>query len=108
MSNPPTTSGPMYQAIHSKLTELLKPATLEIQNDSWQHRDHSAMRERGGGNGETPKSDFTVQIISSAFTGKRHRMIYGALSEEFAQGLHALSLQTKTPDEVAEASAVES
>ncbi|KAG9092020.1 hypothetical protein FS749_016067 [Ceratobasidium sp. UAMH 11750] len=109
MSNPPTTPGPVYQSIQSKLSELLQPTTLEIQNDSWQHRHHSAMRETGGGNGET---HFTVRIVSTAFTGKstmqRHRMIYGALSEEFAQGLHALSLQTKTPDEVAKAGAEES
>ena len=31
---------------------------------------------------------------------QRHRMIYGALSEELQHGLHALSLVTKTPDEV--------
>jgi len=29
-------------------------------------------------------------------TMQRHRMVYAALAEEFAQGLHALSLQTKT------------
>ena len=34
---------------------------------------------------------------------QRHRMIYGALSEEFAQGLHALSLQTKTETEAQKA-----
>lgn len=32
-------------------------------------------------------------------TMQRHRMIYGALSEEFSEGLHALTLQTKTPQE---------
>ena len=30
---------------------------------------------------------------------QRHRMIYAALSDEFAAGLHALSLKTKTPTE---------
>ncbi|QRV96551.1 bolA domain protein [Ceratobasidium sp. AG-Ba] len=106
MSNPPsaTTPGPMHQSIQTKLTELLKPTTFEIQNDSWQHRHHAAMRESGGGNGET---HFTLRIVSDAFKGKstmqRHRMIYGALSEELAQGLHALSLQTKTPEEATKA-----
>lgn len=33
-------------------------------------------------------------------TMQRHRMIYAALSDEFAAGLHALSLKTKTPAEV--------
>lgn len=31
---------------------------------------------------------------------QRHRMIYSALSEELSQGLHALSLKTKTPEEL--------
>jgi stress-induced morphogen len=62
--------------------------------------------------------DFSVQVVSDAFTGKvcrdtrqkfhadnhttqttlqRHRMIYTALSDEIDnQGVHALSLKTKT------------
>jgi stress-induced morphogen len=35
---------------------------------------------------------------------QRHRMIYGALSEELGAGLHALSLKTKTEEEVQKAS----
>ncbi|KAH7322280.1 bola-like protein [Rhizoctonia solani] len=106
MSSPSTTNGPVYQAISEKLAKLLNPTSLEITNDSWQHRHHTAMRESGGGNGET---HFTVRVISDSFIGKttmqRHRMIYGALSEELAQGVHALSLQTKTPDEANKPSA---
>lgn len=66
--------------------------------------------------------DFSIQVVSNAFENKvgfflfsflrpsinrhsqttmqRHRMIYSALSEEFAQGLHALSLKTKTEKEI--------
>ncbi|EUC54816.1 BolA domain protein [Rhizoctonia solani AG-3 Rhs1AP] len=106
MSNSSTTDGPVFQAIQEKLTKLLNPASMEITNDSWQHRHHTAMRESGGGNGET---HFTVRVVSDSFIGKttmqRHRMIYSALSEELAQGLHALSLQTKTPDEISKPSA---
>ena len=36
-----------------KLTALLQPASLLITNDSWKHRHHAAMREQGGGSGET-------------------------------------------------------
>ena len=39
-----------------KLTALLQPTSLSITNDSWQHRHHTAMREQGGGNGETRMS----------------------------------------------------
>lgn len=121
---------------------------MVITNDSWQHRHHNAMREVGGGNGETRRfksriltgyarclnysrasPDFSVQVVSNAFekkvmlrffhgfcfcsshtspqsTMQRHRMIYSALSEEFAQGLHALSLKTKTEAEAAVMAAV--
>ncbi|KZV85858.1 bola-like protein [Exidia glandulosa HHB12029] len=98
--------GPVETAIRTKLTETLNPTELAITNDSWQHRHHHAMRETGGGNGET---HFSIQVVSDAFAGKsmmqRHRMIYGALAEEMQQGLHALSLKTKTPEEVAKAAA---
>ncbi|KAG8934090.1 hypothetical protein FRC03_004906 [Tulasnella sp. 419] len=92
---------PVEDSIRNKLNELLQPSTLKITNDSWQHRHHAAMRESGGGNGET---HFSIEVVSDAFKGKRmmqrHRMIYGALNEEFnSLGLHALSLTTRTPEE---------
>ncbi|KZT26732.1 bola-like protein [Neolentinus lepideus HHB14362 ss-1] len=96
-----TTAGPVETAIREKLMTLLQPTELTITNDSWQHRHHAAMRAQGGSSGET---HFSVQIVSDAFRGKntlqRHRMIHSALSDELGQGLHALSLKTKTPDEV--------
>ncbi|KAI0745735.1 bola-like protein [Earliella scabrosa] len=96
-----TQAGPVEDSIRNKLTELLRPSQLEITNDSWQHRHHAPMRAAGGGSGET---HFTVHVVSDQFQGKstmqRHRMIYAALSDEFAEGLHALSLKTKTPAEV--------
>ncbi|KXN91069.1 SufE-like protein, chloroplastic, partial [Leucoagaricus sp. SymC.cos] len=82
------------------LTVLLQPISLTIENDSWKHRHHAAMREQDGGNGET---HFSIRVVSDAFKGKspiqRHRMINSALSEEFSQGLHALSLETRTEEE---------
>ncbi|KAI6032906.1 bola-like protein [Pisolithus orientalis] len=101
--------GPVETAIREKLTTLLQPLQLTITNESHVHRHHAAMRAQGGGNGET---HFDVLIISAAFKGKstiqRHRMIYAALSDELAQGLHAISLRTKTPEEVDPASAASS
>ncbi|KAI0663489.1 bola-like protein [Cubamyces menziesii] len=96
-----SSGGPVEMSMRAKLTELLKPSQLEITNDSWQHRHHAPMRAAGGGNGET---HFSINVVSEAFQGKntmqRHRMIYAALSDEFAAGLHALSLKTKTPAEI--------
>ncbi|KAH9992650.1 bola-like protein-domain-containing protein [Russula vinacea] len=97
---------PIEEAIHGKLTSLLRPSILTITNDSWQHRHHAAMREQGGGNKE---SHFSIQVVSEEFVGKttmqRHRMIYTALSEELRNGLHALSLNTKTHAEILKAEA---
>ncbi|RPD68623.1 bola-like protein [Lentinus tigrinus ALCF2SS1-7] len=96
----PSSAGPVEHSIRAKLTDLLRPSQLEITNDSWQHRHHAPMRATGGGGGET---HFSVRVVSDQFQGKntmqRHRMIYAALSDEFAAGLHALSLKTKTPAE---------
>lgn len=52
----------------------------------------------------TLTSDFAVAIVSSEFTGlaqiKRHRLVNNLLKDEFDnQGLHALSLRLKTPEE---------
>ncbi|KAF8895681.1 bola-like protein [Gymnopilus junonius] len=104
--NATSAPGPVENSIRKKLTSLLHPTSLSITNDSWQHRHHTAMREQGS-NGET---HFTVHVVSNAFENKssmqRHRIIYSALSEEFSQGLHALSLKTKTESESAAAAVV--
>ncbi|KLO14602.1 bola-like protein [Schizopora paradoxa] len=94
-------AGPVETSIRQKLNDLFKPTALEISNDSSQHRHHTAMRAQGGGNGET---HFSVMIVSEAFEQKRsmqrHRMIYSALADEFNDGLHALSINAKTPAEI--------
>ena len=47
-----------------------------------------------------------VQVVSPSFSGmprlKRHRLVYRALEGDIADGsLHALSIQTLTPEEAA-------
>ncbi|PFH53789.1 hypothetical protein AMATHDRAFT_136728 [Amanita thiersii Skay4041] len=95
-----STPGPVETSIRDKLSNLLQPISISIYNDSWKHRHHAPMRDIGGGSGET---HFTIHVVSDIFKGKttmqRHRMIYASLSDELSQGLHALSLQTKTPEE---------
>ena len=43
-------------------------------------------------------------VVSAAFAGKslieRHRLVFAALSEEMKGPIHALTLKTKTPEEV--------
>lgn len=71
-----------------------------MRNDSHKHAGH-AGNPSGAPNAET---HFRVEVVSAAFEGqnmvKRHRMVYGLLGDEMDAGLHALSLNTKTPDEV--------
>lgn len=87
-------------AIERKLSEQLNPVELEVEDVSHQHAGHAGAPR---GSSET---HFNVKVISVGFQGlslvKRHRLIYGLLQEELQNGLHALSLITKTPAEVLE------
>lgn len=73
------------------------------------------MRDRVPSAGEVvPETHFRVEVASSAFAGKmqaaRHRMVYALLKEEMQRegGLHALQLQTRTPEEEEKRKKVES
>lgn len=50
---------------------------------------------------------FEATVVAEAFRGKlplaRHRMVYATLGERMGGAIHALSLQTLTPDEHAAA-----
>ncbi|GAB5358549.1 hypothetical protein AAMO2058_000467600 [Amorphochlora amoebiformis] len=91
---------PIYNSMHSKLSQRLTPAKLVINDDSRGHVEHEAMVGKAAESGET---HFSVEIISDAFEGlnlvKRHRMVYDIVKEELDAGVHALSLKTKTPKE---------
>ena len=84
-------------AIEKKLTEALSPMRLNVIDESHKHAGHAGARPGG-------ESHFNVEVVSSAFHGKnrvqRQRMVYGALADEMATDIHALSLQTLTPEEV--------
>ena len=46
---------------------------------------------------------FQAVVVSGAFAGKsrvqRHQLVYAALGERMREEIHALSMQTLTPDE---------
>ena len=46
---------------------------------------------------------FEALIVSAAFRGKsrvqRHQIVYGALGDRMREEIHALSMQTLTPEE---------
>ena len=73
----------------------LKPAHLEIQDDSASHAGHAGAQSGGG--------HFFLTIVSDAFAGQltlaRHRQIYDLLGDLMQSQIHALSIKAHTPDE---------
>ena len=96
---PTSSSTPIYDAMVVKLS-MLKPSALEIRNDSAKHAGHAAMKGVEG-----TETHFSVKVVASCFEGltlvQRHKMIYTLLASEISNGIHALSLDTKTPAEAA-------
>jgi len=71
-----------------------------LDDDSSKHAGHAGARPGG-------ETHYRLRLVSTAFAGlsrvARQRLVYDALREEFDTGLHALSLDLKTPEEVASA-----
>jgi len=84
------------EIIEQKLTAALSPSDLEIIDESHKHAGHAGARPEG-------QSHFNVRVVSAAFEGKsrveRQRLVYQALAEEMKGPIHALALQTRTPNE---------
>ncbi len=79
-------------AIEQRLTELLRPASLQVLDESAAHAGHAGADGSGSG------THFRVRIASPLFDGMprvaRHRLVYDALQEFIDQGLHALAIET--------------
>ncbi len=73
----------------------LEPVSLDIRDDSHKHAGHAGAREGG---------HYAVAIVSSRFAGlgtmQRHRLVYDALGDLKACGIHALSITAKAPEEI--------
>ncbi len=78
-------------AIEEQLSIRLQPTQLEVIDESAAHAGHSGANAEGFG------SHFRIRIASPAFAGKsrvaRHRLVYDALQDFIAQGLHALAIE---------------
>ena len=92
-----TELGPMGRNIERKLRETFAPSLLAIEDESARHAGHAGASAGG-------ESHFRVRIISDMFNGisrlDRQRRITALLKEEFAAGLHALSIEARTPAEM--------
>ncbi|VVT45045.1 uncharacterized protein SAPINGB_P000619 [Magnusiomyces paraingens] len=96
-----TDGGPITTTIIQRVQENFAPSYFAIYNDSRFHAHHAARR-----NSENKvESHFRLEIVSNAFKGKpqpaRHRQVYNLFKEEMAMpnGVHSMSLKTKTEDE---------
>jgi len=80
--------------IETRLRAQLAPSSLSVQDDSHLHAGHAGAREGG---------HYSVQIVSERFTGlhrvARHRLVYHSLAELMQQGIHALAIDARAPDE---------
>jgi BolA family transcriptional regulator, general stress-responsive regulator len=86
----------MRERIVARLTAALDPILLDVIDESDRHAGHAGARESGG-------THYRVRVVSAQFERQsrveRHRLVYGLLSAEFADGLHALALVAKAPGE---------
>jgi BolA family transcriptional regulator, general stress-responsive regulator len=82
------------------LSRAFVPLSLTVEDDSARHAGH---RGHPGGAGHGGETHFNVTIIADCFTGMnrvaRARAVNDALADEFAGGLHALSLTLRAPAE---------
>lgn len=94
------------ERIREALVRGFAPLAVQVVDESARHAGHAGNPD---GRGET---HYAVTVVSPAFAGMgrlaRSRAVHDALADEFATGLHALSLTLRTPEEAAGAQTRES
>lgn len=83
------------ERIRALVQDRLHPLRLEIRDDSAAHAGHVG----GGGKGH-----FRLLIVAECFSGRtlvqRHRLVHDALAQLLRDEIHALTLVTRSPEEV--------
>lgn len=78
--------------IRARLTEAFQPTDLNVVDESHLHKGHAGHRPEG-------ESHFRIRIAAEAFRGKNrvaaHRLVYEALADEIAGGVHALAIEAR-------------
>lgn len=82
-------------AIRERLSQVLAPEFLAVEDESHRHRGHAGAADGRG--------HFRVRLVSSRLAGlpalARHRAVYAALGELMQTDIHALAIDARTPDE---------
>lgn len=83
------------ETIRERLQSTLRPASLDVIDDSHLHAGHAGARDGRG--------HFRVALVSEQFAGlskvQRHQLVYRALGTLMQSDIHALGIQALTPDE---------
>ena len=89
-------TGPVAAEMLARLNAALDPTSIELVDDSEQHRGHGGYNPAG-------ESHFSLTIESPAFAGKnrveRQRLVYAALGDLMRERVHALSIKANAPGE---------
>jgi len=79
--------------IEQLLQQRLDPTHLEVRDESAAHAGHA----------NAGKGHFRVKVVSTCFAGlaplQRHRLVNEVLASLLVHHVHALGLETLTPDE---------
>lgn len=80
----------VQQTIEAKLRAEFTPESLEVIDESEQHRGHAGYREGG-------ETHFRVKMMAASLGGQsrvaRQRSVYKVLADELAGPVHALALE---------------
>ncbi len=89
--------------IKDKLKTALAPVLLDVIDESHKHSGHAHAVTHAAKAGRSGETHFKVKVVSESFKGKsrlaRHQMVNALLRAEFADGVHALSIEAKAPGE---------
>jgi BolA family transcriptional regulator, general stress-responsive regulator len=91
----------MHDEIESRLRESLAATHVEVIDESHLHAGHAGAKSGGG--------HFRAVIVSERFAGlsrvQSQQLVYRAMGSWMGKEIHALSMQTFTPEAWARASA---
>lgn len=95
----------MKVRIESKLRAAFAPQSLEVVDESEQHRGHAGWREGG-------ETHFRVEMVADSMAGKsrveRQRAVNRCLADELATTVHALAMDLRAPEDAPRRGADES
>ena len=87
-------ASPLHAELVAALQARFEPVELELVDDSAAHAGHA---------GALSGAHFQLRIVCLRFAGlsriARHRLVYDALRPWMAEGIHALAIDARTPDE---------